>query len=147
LLKLFRNSWSLSIKRPKFLQKGLKQPHAKISFGFWFRVTVDDYVPQPLPAAPVRPWESRIWTIPEAVLSQRAMIQCGENTAKWTNDLQELCIIRVRVKSAVVSPQWKTIFQGKEIDISPFLDLIKRHSSGKLHFVTIFRSQKRISWI
>jgi hypothetical protein len=56
--KLFRKSWSISASRPKSLKRILKQPHAKVSFGFWFRVTVDEYVPQPLQAAPVRPWES-----------------------------------------------------------------------------------------
>jgi len=55
--KLFRKSWSLSASRPKCLKRILKH-HVKVSFGFWFRVTVDEYVPQPLPAAPVRPWES-----------------------------------------------------------------------------------------
>jgi hypothetical protein len=33
-----------------------------------------------------KPWFLRVWTVPEAVLSQRAMIQCGENTVEWTND-------------------------------------------------------------
>lgn len=55
--KLFRKSWSISASRPKSLKRILKQPQAKVSFGFWFRVTVDEYVPKPLQAPPVRPWE------------------------------------------------------------------------------------------
>ena len=70
-------------------------------------------------------WFSRVWTVPEAVLSRRAMIQCGENSVEWTNDFQELRKIRVRVKSAVVSPQWEKIFGDHQVDLTPFLHLIE----------------------
>jgi len=72
-----------------------------------------------------KPWFSRVWTVPEAVLSQRAMIQCGANAVEWRNDFQELRKIRVRVKATAISPQWKAIFQGQEVDLGPFLDLIE----------------------
>jgi hypothetical protein len=52
--KLFRKSWSISASCPKSLKRILRKPHAKVSFGFWFRVIVDEYVPQPLQATPVR---------------------------------------------------------------------------------------------
>jgi len=72
-----------------------------------------------------KPWFLRVWTVPEAVLSKRAMIQCGANTVEWTNDFLELRKIRVRVKSTAISPQWKAIFQGQEVDLAPFLDIIE----------------------
>jgi len=31
----------------------------------------------------------------------------------------------VRVKATAISPQWKAIFQGQEVDLGPVLDLIK----------------------
>lgn len=31
----------------------------------------------------------------------------------------------MRVKATAISPQWKAIFQGQEVDLGPVLDLIK----------------------
>ena len=86
---------------------------------------LSDEIQQSMQCLLSKPWFSRVWTVPEAVLSQRAMIQCGENTLTWTNDFQELRKIRVRLKLAVVSPQWKAIFEDKGIDLTPFLDIIE----------------------
>lgn len=86
---------------------------------------LSDEIQQSMQCLLSKPWFGRVWTIPEAVLSQRAMIQCGENTLTWTNDFQELRKIRVRLKLAVVSPQWKAIFEDKGIDLTPFLNIIE----------------------
>ena len=51
-----------------------------------------------------RDWFKRIWTVQEATLAQRVVLQLEESTIEWESDFQVLRAMIFRIKSIAISP-------------------------------------------
>lgn len=70
-----------------------------------------------------RGWFSRIWVVQEAAVSQKALMICGNETFRWTNDPVLVRKFIRRIKYAAISPQWDEAGLS-EVNIGRFLQVL-----------------------
>jgi len=63
-----------------------------------------------------RPWFTRIWTVQEVTLARRTTMVSGPYQVSWDANVRSLKTILFRIKSAVISPEWSTSFNGRYSD-------------------------------